>query len=132
MVLSNEVDKITFLLDSSRSTKGRINIFPIEELDIKYSNSSKILNEKQVFYPSIISCIDTLLSIYVSKITHALIIETRFYYLKEKLIKNENSIKNIDKLIDLKQKEVNKANIKKNTEELIFMTQLAKRGTKND
>ena len=130
MVLGDEISKITFLCDSLRSKKGKIDIFPLEKLNINYYKKDELIINKQIFYPSINSCVNTLLNLYFSKIAKALIIEKSFYYLKEKLIKNENSIKNIDKLIEEKQREINKDIRKKTTEDLVFMSQIAKRGVK--
>ena len=130
LVLSNQINRIIFLCDSLRSRKGKINIFPIEELDIHYFKKDELIVNKQIFYPSINNCVDNLLNLYLSKIIKALIIEKNFYYLKEKLIKNENSIKNIDKLIEEKQKQISKDIRKKTTEDLVFMAQISKRGVK--
>ncbi|NQZ65688.1 MAG: hypothetical protein HRT99_00535 [Mycoplasmatales bacterium] len=68
---------------------------------------------------------------YIHRITYGLIKESQYNYLKEKLIRHEESIKSVDKKISIRTREMNKLIRKNETEELIFVSQTLKKGVDN-
>ncbi len=125
--MTGEVGRVKFVINSSMIERDPITILPISELNIPYQPLETI-NKKYKFYPSISNAIEGLASAYVSKLSTALIRESKYFYLKEKLVRHEASLSNVDKRIDMKIREINKLNRKIETEELIHVAQIAKRG----
>ena len=132
LVFSGEVASIRFIINCPKVSDEPVDIYPISSLNLKYEVKTPNITRKYKFYPSIQEAIKNLANIYISKISTALIMESKHFQLKEKLIRHEASIKSVDKKIKLKTSDMNKLNRKMETEELILVSQIAKRGIKDE
>ena len=127
MYILGNVERIKFVSNSSLNGSKPINVLPIKELNVRYSSDTKI-DKNYKFLPSIATTIESLGKIYIQRLLTGLLRETKYFYLKEKLIRHETSIKAVDKKVEDKISDMNKLNRKIETEELILVTQIAKRG----
>ena len=128
MVLSGLVSSIRFIINSPKAKEKPVDIYPISSLNFKYEVKSFGIDPKYKFYPSIKDVTKSLANIYISRISTALILESKQFQLKEKLIRHEQSIKSVDENIKSKISDMRKLNRKIETEELILVDQIAKRG----
>lgn len=127
-IASGEVAKVNFVINSPKLIDSPITVYPMSELNVSHKYDGIHVDKKYSFYPSITQSLESLSRIYIFRITNALIKETQYFHLKEKLIRHEGSIKNVDDKIEEKTREMNKINRKNETEELILVSQIAKRG----
>ena len=121
------IERIKFVSNSSLNGAKPINMLPLKELNVRYSPNNKI-DKSYKFLPSVAITLESLGKIYIQRLLTGLLREAKFFYLREKLIRHETSIKTVDKKIDRKISDMNKLNRKIETEELILVTQIAKRG----
>ena len=128
LVFSGRVSSIKFIMNSPKCPDKPIHIYPINSLNVEYDVKMPKLDKKYKFYPSITDAAKNLSNVYISKVSIALIMESKQFQLKEKLIRHEMSIKSIDEKIKSKISYIHKINRKIETEELIHITQIAKRG----
>ncbi|MCP4336780.1 MAG: hypothetical protein GY679_02940 [Mycoplasma sp.] len=126
LFMNNKINQIKFVLNSSKIENKEITILPLDKLNIKRTKQYS-LDPKIKFYPSMVHSLDATMSIYISRITDALIKEGEYFYLKEKLLRHESSLKSIKEKIKQKTKQNNKIKRKIETEEMIFISQNAKR-----
>ncbi|MCK5807118.1 MAG: hypothetical protein KAG91_01840 [Mycoplasmataceae bacterium] len=132
LVFSGEVSSIRFIINSPKGSNEPINIYPMSSLNFKYEADTPKIDKKYKFYPSIKEATKVLANIYISRISTALIMESKQFQLKEKLIRHEGSIKSVDEKIKSKTADMHKLNRKVETEELILVTQIAKRGVHDE
>ncbi len=126
LFINNQVNQVKFVLNSSKIEDKEITILPLDKLSIKRTKQQK-LDVRTKFYPSMVHSLETTMTIYINRISAALLKEGEYFYLKEKLLRHETSLKSIDDRVAEKTKEVNKIRRKIETEEMILITQNAKR-----
>lgn len=131
LIENKEIGSVKFVLNSPKIKNEPITILPISEFNLKTENEISKVNKKYKFYPSLPSSVKTILDSYIQRLVTGFIRETNYMYLKEKLIRHEESLKNVDQRIDVKKANLNKLERKIETEELIFVSQTA-RGGNND
>ena len=94
------------------------------------------LSGKLRFYPSLEESLHILSTTYVARTITTIISLSRYFALKQQLLRHEESIKSIEDKVDSKRREAIKSNRKAMTEELISITSNAKRvakgGEKNE
>ncbi len=124
---TDQMDQLKFVSSMLRNDSGPISIIPVDDFDIKFDEKT-IIDKKFKFYPSLEGSLKYLSDIYIKRVIEALLRDAKFHSLKEKLIRFEQSIKNVDKKILEKRSEMRKISRKIETEELILVSQIAKRG----
>lgn len=132
LFLLRQVSQVKFIVNSPKVTDEAITILPIEKLNIKSKDSLLDFNNKYSIYPSITESLKSLTQTYIFQMSYGLIKEAKYYHLKEKLIKNEESLKAIDDKIDKIKKGVIKIARKQETEEMILVSQIAKKGGRDE
>lgn len=96
-----------------------LNIFPIYQAE----KSKKDWNN-YTFYYSLANNFDNIANTYVVNILSAIYYESYRVFYKKKLLKHEDSLKNIDQKLEYWQKEIHKINRKIETEELVRVSTL--------
>ena len=132
LLFTGKVSDVKFVLNSPKVGAKPITIFPIDQLNIDMDIEDIKIDKKYKFFPSITTALNSLTNIYISRMTHGLIEEAKTFHLKEKLIKHEGAIKNVDERIAKERMNMSKITRKNETEELILVTQIAKRGGGNE
>lgn len=132
MYLLKHVSFVKFIVNSPKVIDSPITILPISKLNIQSKDSLLDFNKKYSIYPSITESLKSLTQTYIYQMSSGLLKEAKYYHLKEKLVKNEESLKSIDDKVDRLKKDIIKINRKEETEEMILVSQIAKRGGKNE
>ena len=128
LLITGKVSNVKFVLNSPKVGGHPINIFPINELNIDVKTDSIKVDSHYKFFPSLTQALNSLTNIYISRMTYGLIEEAKSFHLKEKLIKHEGAIKNVEERVKKMSMDLRKIARKDETEELILVTQIAKRG----
>lgn len=129
-IVTGNVNEVKFMFNSPKVDDHPIIIHPISEFSVKMDYKKLKLSKDYSFYPSINGSIDSLTEIFIYRVVYAFIRETQFVYLKEKLLRHESSIKNVDERISIQMKLIRKILRKEETEEMIHVAQISKRGDK--
>lgn len=132
LISAKRATHVKFVLNSPKVGNHPISVFPIEDLNIDTKFEDIAIDKKYKFFPSITVALNSLTSIYISRITQGLIEEAKTFHLKEKLIKHEGALTNVDERIKKVRMQRQKLVRKHETEELILVTQVAKRGGDNE
>ncbi|WKX02186.1 hypothetical protein [Candidatus Mycoplasma mahonii] len=122
IIINSLFDSVMIVSNTPKMKTEAYQLFPIEHNE----QIKKDLN-KMRFYYSLPETIVNITNTYVSNIIEGIYNESKIFFYKEKLIKYEGSIKNIDKKILFLKLELNKLNRKIETEEMILVKQIAKR-----
>ena len=125
LVMSGEISRVRVVMNSPKVADGPITIFPINELNLR-GESGVTIDKSYKFFPSISDAITSLMELYIHRVFFSFIKEMQYFHLKEKLIRHEGSITSVDQKIEEKTRELNKLNRKKETEELILVSQIAR------
>ncbi len=128
---TSEMDELKFVSSMTHNDAGPVSILPLDDFDIKLEEKTSI-GKKFKFYPSLEASLEYLSEIYIKRVVEALLRDVKFHTLKEKLIRFEQSIKSVDKKIAERISEMRKLSRKIETEELILVAQIAKRGDNNE
>lgn len=131
-IIKGIVSSVKFVINTPKIKEEAITIFPMHNLNLDTKKLNLRINKHYKFYPSINTSLISITQIYIFRIVHALIKESQYLHLKEKLIRHEASIKSVDAKMELKIRDMNKLNRKQETEELILVSQIAKRGVENE
>ncbi len=126
LFINNQVNEIKFVLNSSKITTDEITVLPLDKLSIQRTKE-KPLNPNTKFFPSMVYALESTATIYINRISDALIKEGEYFYLKEKLLRHETSLKSLETRIKDKTRDMNKIRRKAETEEMILITQNTKR-----
>lgn len=126
--LKEEINKIAFVSTSPKVATGPAVVMPLDQVNFGNESFDNFIDKKYKFYPSIIEDLEKLSSLYISRISRAFLQEAKVYFLKDKLVRHEESINSINDLITKKNKALKKEKRKIETEDLIFMNQIAKNG----
>lgn len=120
VVFSKEFSSIKIVANTPFIKEEPFQLFPIENENFDKKEFAKVK-----FYHSLSSNIANISNTYVENTIEGIFQETYRLFYKEKLIKHEGSITNIDDRMFNLKKELNKIERKKDTEEMIQITQLA-------
>lgn len=122
--LTNKLFKTILIVANTRSIKNEpYQLYPLKKIDDK----KKKAFSKTKFYFSIVETIINISASYVENTLNGIYQETYINFYKEKLVRHEGSLKNIDERVDKLKSEINKIHRKEETEEMIQVTQMAKR-----
>ena len=131
-IIMGLISTVKFVINSPKVIDKSITIYPLSELNIKVKDQEINVDKNYKFFPSIAHSLKSLTQIYIYRMVYALIKESQYFHLKEKLIRHEGSIKSVDSKIEEKIRDMNKLNRKVETEELILVSQIAKRGGEDE
>lgn len=121
----NEIHEVQIVAKIKKVNDKPYKIFPLTENE----KETKLKLKKYSFSSSLKEITENIPIPYFKNILSGIIQENLFHFYTEKLIRHENSIKNIEeKIIELKS-DLNKENRKKETEDMINVSQRAKRRT---
>ena len=123
--------RLKFVSNSSQNLEKPITIIPMRDLNIKHNTVTGI-GGKYKFLPSLSVSLGHLSEIYVERLIEGLSRDVKYFHLKEKLLRAEEALKSVDKKIEEKTREMRKMLRKIETEELTMVSQVAKRGGRND
>lgn len=126
--LKEEINRIAFVSTSPKVSTEPAIAMPLSEVNFSTEKFDDFIDKNYKFYPSIIEDLEKLSSLYISRISKAFLQEAKIYFLKDKLVHHEESINSINDLIAKKNKLMKKEKRKMETEDLIFMNQIAKNG----
>lgn len=124
--INENANEIKFILNTNKTPDKIVSILPIQKLDIninnyEYKNTKDF--EKYKLYPSISNINKNIIFIYLNSIISALITESKFYTIKQKYVKQNDLLKEIDKKINLLKREELNNKRKELTEEIILASQ---------
>lgn len=125
--LENKVNTTRFLVNTNLSSEDWITVLPITELKLNIEGLPFELDRKVKFMPSIIDAVSTISSLYIDKMTFALLEEAEFYYLKQKLMRHESSLDAIEEKVTKLKFDSFKTRRQKETDELIMISQNSRR-----
>lgn len=127
---TNKISEVSYALQTSRNERGILTILPVSKLNIETRLPEEKVVSQYNFYPSVVDVIENIKRIYILQNTTAILAEAKYFHLKEKLLRHEESISSIDKKIAERSRDLVKAQRKTQTEELILIFQNVKRNTK--
>lgn len=127
---TSKVSEVSYVLHTSRNEDGILTILPLSKLNIETRQAEEKVFSQNRFYPSIVEAMDNIKKVYVLQNTTAILHEAKYFHLKEKLLRHEESLSSIDKRIYERTRDLTKASRKIQTEELILIFQNVKRNTK--
>lgn len=116
------VSEVSFVLHTNRTTDSTITILPVAKLTIKAESKITHLNPKK-YFPSLANTMENLTKIFINETTSAIYHEARYFQLKEKLVRLEDSIQAVEDRMVERRMEYVKASRKQRTEELIMISQ---------
>lgn len=126
---TKKVSQVNYVLQTQRNDRGILTILPVSLLNIESTPVEDKIVSKYKFYPSLVETMENIQKIYVLQNTTAIFHEAQYFYLKEKLLRHEESLTNIDEKIIERSREVIKLQRKIQTEELILISQNVKRNS---
>lgn len=109
-------------MHTNRTTDSTITILPVAKLTIKAESKITHLNPKK-YFPSLANTMENLTKIFINETTSAIYHEARYFQLKEKLVRHEDSIQAVEDRMVERRMEYVKASRKQRTEELIMISQ---------
>lgn len=122
---SNQVDEVRVIANTSSIREESYSIFPISPDSTKKDVYKKM--NKTKFYYSLSEIIESILTSYFENIFEGIYKEAYREFYKEKLVRHESSITTTDEKIKELKMELHKVRRKKETEEMIAVSQIAKR-----
>lgn len=123
IIMSDEYKEIVVVANTPKIKSEPYKIYPITETpkeELKYLKKTK-------FYFSIIDSVVNISNNYIENILKGIYEEAYMTYYKEKFVRHEGSIKNIDERISYLKSEITKTGRKNDTESMIQSSQVAKR-----
>ena len=124
--LFNEIKLVTHSLNALKP-ESQI-LFPINLPKKSFKNSPL----KQLrFFPSVNKVVESLSNSFISNIVNTVFQESYEYFYRNKLLKNEESLTNIDNILQKVQIKINKLKRKKVTNEVISISQILKTESEN-
>lgn len=122
--LTNKLFSKILVVANTRSIKNEpFKLYPLKEID----KEKKKAYTKTKFYFSIVETIINISASYVENTLSGIYQEAYINFYKEKLVRHEGSLKNIDERVAKLKSEINKIHRKEETEEMIQVTQMTKR-----
>ena len=119
----NDIKEIQLVANIKKVKDKPYQIFPFE--DNKKETTIKL--KKYTFYSSVKEISENIPVPYFKNIISGIVQENLFHFYAEKLVRHENSIKSIEERIVGLRSDLNKENRKKETEDMINVSQRAKR-----
>lgn len=120
---SGMYDEMYIVANTDKIKNAPYKIFPIE------SDGNEIEKYKKTkFYYSLAEAVENISNTYIENIVESIYSEAYRQFYKEKLIRHEGSLQNIDDRIKELKMSIHKSNRKKETEEMIQVSQIIKRG----
>ncbi len=127
---AGKVSEVNFVLHTSRNERGLLTILPVSKLNIETRLPEEKVVSMNRFYPSVVESMENIKRIYILQNTTAIFHEAKYFNLKEKLLRHEDSLSSIDNKIAERVRDLAKALRKIQTEELILIFQNVKRNVK--
>lgn len=124
-ILKKEVSEVNFFLNSNKIEEKYVTIFPVRKFKMNDRNfdDGKLINvEKFFIYPEIEKFITNNLENYLLNAIETLIIESSFFMAKNKLVKQNKTLKDLEEKIIKIKRNILKIKRDLKTEEIIMIS----------